>query len=238
MEGGRILASAFAMVVKQDYSVEVFNKVPHFDVAKSFVPTIESHIKQLADIIILYNKIELVGISLQHRHFGLMEGEFLGELRKESSKASLILPHPLERISDFVPVTWKVVGGASPLMAPLEFASHNNQLQANLDEVFKDEDFLSAICAYVVHNKLTDVVALSFIHREHITSEHSSTMEYTDEVLRQLIVVPEVYDPTQNAKDGVEIVHTLWAFALQPMMNNCSHTIKYCTHHCKHTVKK
>ncbi len=76
-----------------------------------------------------------------------------------------------------------------------------------------------------------DIVGLSLLHRGHIVEVDGSTVELTDDVARELTVLPlsAAVASSGVAKEDMESVKTLWTFGSREGEDTCHHC-----HHCTH----
>lgn len=172
-----------------------------------------------------------IGVCLLHKHFDLAPTERLVE--RAAGARSVVEPVPAPASESIVPYLWKVeVAGADYCLAPLEFMERNDALAARLDAVKANPEFVSQLVAAIA--PVASLLGVFMLHRDHILAVDGSSMEYTDEEKRRLVLAPLSDKSTADEfADGhpKESTQTVWTFGSRTGVDVCHHC-----HHCTHTT--
>ncbi|CAF1595953.1 unnamed protein product, partial [Didymodactylos carnosus] len=195
-------------------------ELPHFDRAKLLVRSnvVTNAINELGNVIIQNGLERAVGVCLLHKHFDVKSNEILLETNHDNT--SKLAPVASSSIKDEVlPYMWKM--GKDMCWSPLEFVYNTEQNKDAFGKVMQNEGFLRTVGMIMLQLKVDDILGLSLLHRDHISGAAGGTMETTNEISRELTVVP--LDKTVKC-DHHETVQTLWKFGTRQMDEDvCNH---------------
>ncbi|CAF2117448.1 unnamed protein product [Rotaria magnacalcarata] len=209
-----------------DYDGETFSALHHYNDAKMFVNSdaVKVGIDELGKVI-TENGLETdVGVCLLHKHFDMSDDEILLEIPLDgASKLSPVNRAALK--SEILPYMWKM--NKHSRWTPLEFTLSTKCMQSKLEKVMRNQAFIQEIGNILTRLQIHDVLGLSLLHREHINSFNSGTLETSDEHGRILTIGAL----NKHKKcDLHETVQTLWKFGIGKLGEDVCHHCTHCWH--------
>lgn len=170
-----------------------------------------------------------MGVCLLHKHFDLKPNERLVE--HAEGVRSIVEPVTQPADEHIIPYLWKVEVGSECRLLPLEFMERNAVLASRLEVLKNNVAFLVEVATALA--PVSSFLGLFVLHRDHILAVDGSSMEYTDEEKRRLVLAPLSDKKTaQEFLDGhpKESTQTVWTFSDRKGVDICHHC-----HHCTHT---
>lgn len=137
-----------ALVLSNQFNLEIFNNLPHYNEAKLSVSSSEGLIYQnFSPLIKKYGLSDLVSLCLLHKHFDLKDGEVL--LENMNGVESVISP---QKSSTCVPYMWKAGRNA---FVPLEFVEYSPEIAVKVEKVETASAFLQEFFQLLVELKVS-----------------------------------------------------------------------------------
>lgn len=186
-------------ILSQNFDSLVYESLPHFkDASHTFhnLPARDQIIRNARKTFAEFGVSDIVGLSLNHKHFDIPGGTVLCE--EQFVNKSIIKPTSLDKISAMVPGSFALRDG---IWEPYEFVVHHPKAKERLEKLAANERFLLKIKELVDSLGLSDLLGLKIINRDYIPTKH--TMESRGEKCDELVVVPKT--PEQETEGSLPV---------------------------------
>lgn len=169
----------------------------------------DSILAQLEALLNKHGLVQVVGVTIKHRHFTMPPGQVLLESQNAQAKESVMRPQSTS--VPMIPFSFSLVDDQ---WMPFEFVEEGCKSAATgLEKVLGCPGFLEEYTQALLVSGVEDILGFQVLHRQHLGGEAHGTLETPGRAANELLIRPYT-TKLQNscAKDSSDRRQVGWSF--------------------------